>query len=301
LAYDPDEVMKMLINEVCKECSLTKKAIEYYEKQGLVRPKIEENGYRNYSAEDVAVLKEIFVLRSLGLGIPEIKHVISSGDKQAALSKYKYLKELEKQKVEKQQKGIELLIENYQIEPVKQYIEDQINPFLTIKEKLVQSFPGVYGIYFSIHFGKFLNETIDGYEKKRAYQEIISFLDHLEVNEELEKSIENSMVLFKQKDLEQMDMVLFTAVENIEEYMETNKQRIEKYIRFRDSEEYKSTDAHKMQQLLVEFQKQSGFTDVFIANLKILSDSYRDYYKKLEEANERFIKSFPQMNKGEVP
>ncbi|MDF1510119.1 hypothetical protein PZE06_18445 [Robertmurraya sp. DFI.2.37] len=109
------------------------------------------------------------------------------------------------------------------------------------------------------------------------------------------------MVLFKQKDLEQMDMVLFTAVENIEEYMKTNKQRIEKYIRFRDSEEYKSTDAHRMQQLLVEFQKQSGFTDVFIANLKILSDSYRDYYKKLEEANERFIKSFPQMSKGEVP
>lgn len=123
----------------------------------------------------------------------------------------------------------------------------------------------------------------------------------MEVNEELEKSIENSMVLFKQKDLEQMDMVLFTAVENIEEYMKTNKQRIEKYIRFRDSEEYKSTDAHRMQQLLVEFQKQSGFTDVFIANLKILSDSYRDYYKKLEEANERFIKSFPQMSKGEVP
>lgn len=30
----------MLINEVCKRCGLTKKAIEYYEEQGLTRPQI---------------------------------------------------------------------------------------------------------------------------------------------------------------------------------------------------------------------------------------------------------------------
>ena len=37
----------MLINEVCKKCSLTKKAIEYYIEQGLVIPAIQENGYRS--------------------------------------------------------------------------------------------------------------------------------------------------------------------------------------------------------------------------------------------------------------
>lgn len=36
----------MLINEVCKKCSLTQKAIEYYIEQGLVIPVIQENGYR---------------------------------------------------------------------------------------------------------------------------------------------------------------------------------------------------------------------------------------------------------------
>ena len=29
----------MLVNEVCKKCFLTKKAIEYYVEQGLVSPK----------------------------------------------------------------------------------------------------------------------------------------------------------------------------------------------------------------------------------------------------------------------
>ena len=36
----------MLINEVCKECNLTKKAVEYYTEQGLIQPRIKENGYR---------------------------------------------------------------------------------------------------------------------------------------------------------------------------------------------------------------------------------------------------------------
>ena len=34
----------MLINEVCKECNLTKKAVEYYTEQGLIQPRIKETG-----------------------------------------------------------------------------------------------------------------------------------------------------------------------------------------------------------------------------------------------------------------
>lgn len=53
----------MLINEVCKRCGLTKKAIEYYEEQGLTRPQIMENGYRVFSEDDVIQLNKIAVLR----------------------------------------------------------------------------------------------------------------------------------------------------------------------------------------------------------------------------------------------
>ena len=35
----------MLLNEVCKECNLTKKAVEYYTEQGLIQPRITENGF----------------------------------------------------------------------------------------------------------------------------------------------------------------------------------------------------------------------------------------------------------------
>ena len=70
----------MLINEVCRECSLTKKAIEYYIEQGIVVPAIQENGYRSFSDEDVAVLKKVSVLRTLGLSVADIHDVLSNED-----------------------------------------------------------------------------------------------------------------------------------------------------------------------------------------------------------------------------
>lgn len=49
----------MLIKEVCSLTGLTKKAISYYEKQGLIEVRKGNNGYREYSKEDVASLNKI--------------------------------------------------------------------------------------------------------------------------------------------------------------------------------------------------------------------------------------------------
>lgn len=38
----------MLINEVCRRCGLTKKAVEYYVEQELLTPLVLENGYRDF-------------------------------------------------------------------------------------------------------------------------------------------------------------------------------------------------------------------------------------------------------------
>lgn len=67
----------MLVNAVCKECGLTKKAVEYYIEQGLVAPSVQENGYRDFSEADIARLKKISVLRGLGLSAAEIRNVLA--------------------------------------------------------------------------------------------------------------------------------------------------------------------------------------------------------------------------------
>ena len=49
----------MLINETAKFCNLTKKAVEYYTEQGMVNPAILENGYREFSKQDIETLKQV--------------------------------------------------------------------------------------------------------------------------------------------------------------------------------------------------------------------------------------------------
>ncbi|MDO4322155.1 MAG: MerR family transcriptional regulator [Lachnospiraceae bacterium] len=64
----------MRINEVEQAVGITKKNIRFYEQQGLLKPsRSAENGYRNYTEEDVAILHRIKLLRKLLIPIDEIR------------------------------------------------------------------------------------------------------------------------------------------------------------------------------------------------------------------------------------
>lgn len=54
----------MLRSEIQKETGLTRKAIEYYEDKGLIYPKKYDNCYRDYSAEDLEILKKYLYLEN---------------------------------------------------------------------------------------------------------------------------------------------------------------------------------------------------------------------------------------------
>lgn len=63
----------MKINQVEELVGITKKNIRFYEEQGLIHPgRNSENGYRDYTLEDVAVLNQIKLLRRLEVPIEEI-------------------------------------------------------------------------------------------------------------------------------------------------------------------------------------------------------------------------------------
>ena len=49
----------MLRNEIQEKTGLTRKAIDYYEEKGLIKPVKLGNGYRDYSDKDLEILKEI--------------------------------------------------------------------------------------------------------------------------------------------------------------------------------------------------------------------------------------------------
>ena len=71
----------MTINEIAKELNMTKRAIKYYEEQGLLKVSKDSNGYRNYSKQDLETLRAVSIYRKLGISISDIKKLLEKENK----------------------------------------------------------------------------------------------------------------------------------------------------------------------------------------------------------------------------
>lgn len=70
----------MKINEVEAQVGITKKNIRFYEEQGLLSPRRDSaNGYRDYGEAEVAVLRQIKLMRKLGVPLEEIRKMQAGG------------------------------------------------------------------------------------------------------------------------------------------------------------------------------------------------------------------------------
>lgn len=63
----------MKINDIERITGLTQKAIRLYEGKGLIKIARDENGYRNYSDENLEEFMQIKLFRSIGISIADIK------------------------------------------------------------------------------------------------------------------------------------------------------------------------------------------------------------------------------------
>lgn len=65
----------MRINEVEKLTSIKEANLKFYEREGLINPNRNENGYRDYSDDDIRRINQIKTLRMLEIPITEIKRL----------------------------------------------------------------------------------------------------------------------------------------------------------------------------------------------------------------------------------
>lgn len=65
----------MTIKQMEERSGMTRANIRYYESEGLLNPARQENGYRDYSEEDLDILLRIQLLRTLELSLEEIREV----------------------------------------------------------------------------------------------------------------------------------------------------------------------------------------------------------------------------------
>lgn len=79
----------MNIKEIENQSGMTRANIRFYEQEGLLFPQRQANGYRDYSEADLETLQRIRLLRTLGLGIEEIR-ALQKGETtlQAALTQH---------------------------------------------------------------------------------------------------------------------------------------------------------------------------------------------------------------------
>lgn len=76
----------MRIQELEQRTGLDRATIRYYEREGLINPKRNENGYREYVPEDVQQLLKIKLLRKLEMPIEQIRQLQQgSGDFEKAI------------------------------------------------------------------------------------------------------------------------------------------------------------------------------------------------------------------------
>ena len=288
----------MLIKDVCLKAKVTKKAVEYYIEQRLISPKILENGYRDFSDEDCTKLEKISMLRKLGLSVEEIKKVIYD-DNTEELHKIAIGRELNLRVENAKKNLIDKIIIVKNIDEILKELQD-IEKNKTIIERLLDAFPGYYGRFIVLHFFNFFNEPIYTSEQQEAYDEIVKFLDgvsNLEMPKDIKDfMIENTKQISIQK-IGQIDENTKKSIENIDEFFKDNKEALEFYIKYRQSEEYKNSPAYMLQKILIEFNKTNGYYDVFIPAMKKLIPSYAEYCRQLEIANQKLIKEYPQVQK----
>lgn len=67
----------MKINEAEELLGISKANIRFYEKEGLLTPRRGENRYRDYTDEDLDRLRQIIILRKLGISVQDIGKILS--------------------------------------------------------------------------------------------------------------------------------------------------------------------------------------------------------------------------------
>ena len=290
----------MLINEVCNLTGLTKKAISYYEKQGLLKPKKSNNGYREYSEEDIALLNEISLYRKLDIAIKDIKVIVKSKDKKYIINNIIKDKQNKEIQIRMQKRCLEKIIENnFEKITIKELndeiIEIEKNNGEFIKRELIRAFPGGLGKYLAYHFAPYLNESLDTPDKYEAWINIVEFLDNVpeikiprfiqigyeNINDEMAKKISAGT-------RNEINNMLNAEGEGLEKYKQKLLDNIEKQ---NDKSLLKVMNPfYKFKKQLNEFFNSSGYYDIFLPNMKILSSEYKEYHDKLIKLNDKLSK-----------
>lgn len=317
----------MNIKIASEKTGLTKRAIKYYESEGLINPlKKCENNYREYSEDDIVRLNLIGALRALDIPILDIKDVVV-GKKSFQEALMEALKKIDESisHLEKSKLIIGSLIEKNlsdykasgeQIRKLRETLElsrDGKKEF--ISENLLKIFPGNFGQMFVNMYEPFLSITIDNDEKKKIWLKLVEFLDSADEVDENDFLIEKINKSGTDK-LDELKKMMNTQIEdslNCDENAKNNmiNQQIELTKSLKENEEVKRKFIKGIETTKQLIKIIGPIQKDFEEYLCILNEDYKKYKenttKMLSDVNEvvkdrlgfttnELIKTFDQEN-----
>lgn len=277
----------MQINEVTQQVDLSKRAIKYYEEQGLLTVKKDSNGYRNYTEENLTTLKEIAVYRKLGINISDIKQLLKSKDIQLLETIY-------------EQKASDLHVQQKQLEALRSYIQDhnvdriyESVDYQTIAQALQDMIPGFYGYYFMNHFMPYLQIPITTKEQRIAYENIIQFWDNTTIRIPFFMKLMN-FIFYRFTPKASMEQMVSRMESQIQQYLNPSEEEYKKLkeqtirnVKLKNSLFYKYHPIFISQRKFMKQLQKQGYNDIFIPNMIALSPKYKEYHDALMNINNR--------------
>ena len=187
----------MRINEVVKITGVSARTLQYYDEIGLLIPQKLDNGYRDYSEENLEKLQKILFYRFLKFKLNDIRELLEGDfDNLKILEQQRELILREKEKFEVILHNIEKTISNYKGEQTMT-IEEKFNGFK--KEDLNK--------YENQAVEKYGKDTIEESKKRQSGREEI-------VTEEFNE-VFRSMAKFKDENVDVAEKEVQSKVEDL--------------------------------------------------------------------------------------
>ncbi|MDB6185618.1 MerR family transcriptional regulator [Gemella haemolysans] len=187
----------MRINEVVKLTGVSARTLQYYDEIGLLIPQKLDNGYRDYTEENLEKLQKILFYRFLKFKLNDIKELLEGDfDNLKILEQQRELILREKEKFEVILHNIEKTISNYKGEKTMT-IEEKFNGFK--KEDLNK--------YENQAVEKYGKDTIEESKKRQSGREEI-------VTEEFNE-VFRSMAKFKDENVDVAEKEVQSKVEDL--------------------------------------------------------------------------------------
>ncbi len=276
----------MRINEAAEQLGLSQRALKYYEKEGLLEVRRDENGYRNYNAQDLERLKKISLYRKLGIAIKDIESLLNTEDPAR-------LREILAQKRD------QLRQDQTQLQSLEKYLDDgnldeafQQIDYETIGQAIQDMFPGFTGYYFMHHFMPYLQMRITTPEQQAAYQRILTFWDTTTIQVPLFTRLIsylqyklNRLNLFDQT--ETMEKRMRQMIEMSDHDYEKLKKQVLSGVKMKTSFPMKYHPAYVSQRKFMKRLQDAGYNDIFIPSMIALSPAYKRYHDALTAVNQR--------------